>query len=391
MDQHLERQPTLRTPAPSATSKQRLQRRAARTATRIAASTGLAIAISACGFSDGEIPYAPDTTAESPESTSSATPAMMAETAAPRTPGAATASRAGTSTASQPSTAATTTATQPTTTTPTSPTTAPITTTINTLDTIVSDMRLKNDAVLRGYENRTVGWYVGPGNVALGNDPRMTNAPDWFKQAYPSYIDGTYMRALLPWLVIFDGVNNEATNTRVHIRGMRAWILSRSTGEWRSLGLSPGVSGYNTGKSSLVGGSASEDKRTNADGSVEIKPPSDTSLAWHGWWNNGRVVIDPTDIQALLFTLQARLTVDNPGITDDRARSQYLVQVGADYYRDQNWSWTVPAPGVGTSRSKLVKNEWQAFSLFTFTDVGVSEPGGGITEAAFRRNPPPLD
>jgi hypothetical protein len=219
----------------------------------------------------------------------------------------------------------------------------------------------------------------------------MTNAPQWFRQSYPEYINGTYMRALLPWLVIFDGVDNRATNTRVHVRNMRAWYLSRATGQWRSLGLSPGVSGFNTGKATLVGGSIPEDKRTNSDGSVEVKPPSDPSYAWHGWWNNGRVSIDPTDIQAMLVTLQARLTVDSPAAGDDRSRSQYMIQVGADYYYDQNWNWTVGAPGVGTSRSKLVRNEWQAFNLFTFTDVGISEPGGGISEADFRRNPPPLE
>jgi hypothetical protein len=299
---------------------------------------------------------------------------------------------AATTTAATTTTAASTTGVAPATTGMTT-TAAPVATggTINTVETIVADMRLMNDAVLRGYENRTVGWYVGPGIVQLGTDPRMTNAPDWFRQSYPSYINGTYMRALLPWVVIFDGVDNRATNTRIHIRNMRAWYLSRSTGQWRSLGLSPGVSGYNTGKTTLVGGNIAENKRSNADGSVEIKPPTDTSLAWHGWWNNGRIPIEPTDIQALLVTLQARLTVDNPGLADDRTRSQYMVQMGADYYYDQNWNWTIGAPGVGTSRSKLVKNDWQAFNLFTFTDVGISEPGGGITEAAFRRNPPPLE
>ena len=340
---------------------------------RLASALALAVLVSACGMLD----LSSDAIDPAAATAEPGTAAETAETVAPSTAAAAAVSRTGapapaaaTSGAPSPSTAAKA---------------------LNTLDTVVSDMRLMNDAVLRGYENRTVGWYVGPGYVVLGNDPRMSNSPQWFRQAYPEYVNGTYMRALLPWLVIFDGVDNRATNTRVHIRNMRAWYLSRSTGQWRSLGLSPGVSGFNTGKATLVGGSIAEDKRSNPDGSVEVKPPSNPSYAWHGWWNNGRTPIDPTDIRAMLVTLQARLTVDNPAAGDDRSRSQYMIQVGADYYYDQNWNWTIGAPGVGTSRSKLVRNDWQAFNLFTFTDVGISEPGGGISEAEFRRNPPPLE
>lgn len=351
--------------------------------TRLAGALSLSLLVAACGVLD----MSSDALDPSATADAQGAPAQTAETVAPSTGTAETVSRTGAPTTSAGNTSRTSGSTAPPA--PSAPSTAGGT--INTLDTIVSDMRLRNDAVLRGYESRTVGWYVGPGYTVLGNDPRMTNAPQWFKQSYPEYINGTYMRALLPWLVIFDGVDNRASNTRVHMRNMRAWILSRSTGQWRSVGLSPGVSGFNTGKATLVGGSVAENKRTNADGSVEVKPPSDPSYAWHGWWNNGRVTIDPTDIQAMLVTLQARLTVDNPAAGDDRSRAQYMIQVGADYYYDQNWTWTVGAPGVGTSRSKLVKNDWQAFNLFTFTDVGISEPGGGISEAEFRRNPPPLE
>jgi hypothetical protein len=262
---------------------------------------------------------------------------------------------------------------------------------VNTLDTVVSDMRLRNDLKLRGYENRTVGWYVGPGIIQLGNDPRMTNAPRWFKEAHPTYVTDRYLRAILPWVVIFDGVGHAAINTRVHMRNLRAYYKSRSTGEWRQIGHSPGVSGFDTPKSTLLQGNVPENKRVNADGSVEVRPPIDPKLSWHGWWDRGRVRIDPTDLEALFVTVQARLVVDDPKLADDRAQARLLLQVGADYYYDPSWNWTIGAPGVGTSRSKLIRDEWQAFNLFTFSDVGEQDPGGGISEAAFRRNPPPLE
>ncbi|MFT3801748.1 MAG: hypothetical protein QM766_11060 [Burkholderiaceae bacterium] len=270
-------------------------------------------------------------------------------------------------------------------------TTPPVVKTINSLDTIVNDMKLKNDMVLRGYENMSSGWYVGPGYVMMGNDPRLTNTPSWWKASNPGRASGEYLRAMLPWVVIFDGVGHNASNTRVQIRNFRAYYKSKSSGQWVSLGSSAGVGGAVYGKSSLFGATTAEDNRTNSDGSTEIKPPSDANYAWHGWWGKGRVTIPPTDIAALFVTLQARLVVDDSKRTDDRANARYLVQVGNDYYKDTATSWSFVVPSAMTARSKRVTNDWQAFSATTFSDVGIQEPGGGISEAAFRAAPPPLE
>ena len=262
---------------------------------------------------------------------------------------------------------------------------------INTVDTVVGDMRRRNDLVLRGYEDKSSGWYVGPGHVMMGNDPRLTNTPSWWKSYNPGNVSGEYLKALLPWVVIFDGAGDASTNTRVQIRNFRAFYKSRSTGRWTSYGVSAGATGYVYGKSSLFGATTPQNRRVNSDGSTEIKPPDDRNYAWHGWWEKGRVSINPTDIAALFITLQGRLTVDDPNKPDDRAKARLLIQVGADYYRDLSTNWTFIVPSAATARSKLVTNDWQAFSATTFSDVGQQEPGGGITEAAFRADPPPLE
>lgn len=262
---------------------------------------------------------------------------------------------------------------------------------INSVDTIVNDMKLKNDMVLRGYEDKTSGWYVGPGHVMLGNDPRLTNTPSWWKSYNPTNVSSDYLRALLPWVVIFDGAGHDATNTRVQIRQFRAFYKSKATGRWTTIGTSPGAAGAVYGKTSLFGATTAEDRRPGADGSSEIKPPADIHYAWHGWWEKGRVSIEPTDIAALFVTLQARLVVDDPKRPDDRANARYLIQVGADYYKDTATTWKFIVPSAMTARSKRVTSEWQAFSATTFSNVGQQEPGGGITEAAFRADPPPLD
>ncbi len=262
---------------------------------------------------------------------------------------------------------------------------------INSIDTVVNDMKLKNDMVLRGYEDKTSGWYVGPGHVMIGNDPRLTNTPSWWKSYNPANVSSDYLRAMLPWVVIFDGVGNEAVNTRVQVRNFRAYYKSKANGQWVSLGSSAGVSGAVYGKSALFGATTAENNRTNGDGSSEIKPPADANYAWHGWWARNRVPIDPTDIAALFVTLQARLVVDDPKLPDDRAKARYLVQIGNDYYKDTSTTWKFIVPSAMTARSKRVTNDWQAFSATTFSDVGRQEPGGGITEAAFRADPPPLE
>jgi hypothetical protein len=224
----------------------------------------------------------------------------------------------------------------------------------------------------------------------MGNDPRTTNTPEWWRKAHPHLVNSALMKALLPWAVIFDGAGHAAVNTRVQIVQFRAYYKSRSTGRWVSVGVSPGLSGYSTPKSDLFNGSIPEDKRKVSDGSVEIKPPSDSNFAWHGWWDLGRVDIQPADIAAVFVTLHARLVVDDAKKPDDRDKARLLVWTGADYYIDRNTNWSVPNPAAAASRSKRVTREWQAFSATTLSDVGVQEPGGGITEAEFRRNPPPL-
>ena len=114
------------------------------------------------------------------------------------------------------------------------------------------------------------------------------------------------------------------------------------------------------------------------------------NLAWHGWWNLGRVAIDPNDVDAVYVTLDARLTVDNTGIADDTNRAELGLQVGSDYYADTGSTWSSVNPAVALSRTKRITANWQSFNMMTFSDVGVQEPGGGISEASFRNAPPPL-
>jgi hypothetical protein len=253
-------------------------------------------------------------------------------------------------------------------------------------------MKLMNDVELAGVSSNN-GWAHGPGHVMLGNEPRGTNTPSWWNVYNSYYKSDAYWNALIPWIVIFDGVGNAASNTRVQVRNMKIYMKSKSSGSWVLLQTSVGVKGELYPKSLQGSDVSTPNSRTEPDGSTSILPPGG-NLAFHGW--GGFSEIDGSDIEAIFMTLQARLVKDDEAGADDRASAKYLIHVGGDYYPDTSTRVTdlAPAyyfPGIGVSRAKLVTNDWQAFNFSTI-DVGVEDPGGKpLTEAELRAAPPPLE
>lgn len=334
-----------------------------------------------CGFINGDSPP-PSAEALAAAAADAGPEASTAvETFAP------TAAGAG-GTASKPPTA-----TSPTpTATPAASPTSSASTTINSVDTIVNDMKLNNDLVLAGVPPER-GYAAGPGFVVMGNDPRGTRTPRWWNPANSYYKSSAYWTRIVPWMVIFDGVGNAATNTRVEMRNMKAYYKNRSTGQWILLGQGT-ISGENYGKGLNAVQTTPPDIVSLAGGVVSVRPANGDQV-FHGWCCTATLP-NPADIAAIHITMQARLSVSNPALRDDRSAARYLVQVGGDYYPDASlnlWAFAPDAwnPGIGLSRSKLVGNAWQSYS-FTTIDVGVQDPGGAsISEAELRRAPPPLD
>lgn len=375
-----------------------------RSALQLAVAASLGVLLPACGFINNESPLEPEA------ATSATTPA---EAAAPEQPG----SVANVATTVAPTQVPTQTQTQtqtqtpaPTQTstqtpTPTQTQTSTQTSTqtqpqvrkptagkMNSVDTIIDDMKLNNDLVLAGVPPSR-GYAAGPGFVVMGNDPRGTRTPTWWNPANAKFKSEAYWNNFVPWMVVFDGVGNAATNSRVEFRNAKAYYKSRSSGQW--IFLSEGaIDGWNYPKGLNATADAPADILAVGNGVMSVRPPNG-DLHFHGWWN-GRTLPAPADIAAIHITLQARLAIHNAALPDDRSVARYLVQVGGDYYPDASLS--IPAfapdywnPGIGLSRSKLVGNGWQSYS-FTTINVGVQDPGGAsISEAELRSAPPPLD
>ena len=262
---------------------------------------------------------------------------------------------------------------------------------VNSVDTIVSDMKLMNDAQLAGIPTH-YGWSKGPGYVFMGNVPRGTNTPSWWTVSNQTYKSSAWWKSVLPWLVVFDGAGNQPSNTRVQVRDLKIYMRSKQSGRWKLLNHSVGVDGRNFPKSLQGEAVSAPDTRTEPDGSTSIRPPGG-SLVFHGW-GRGFTDIDGPDVAAIFVTLQARLVMDDPDGVDDRSAAEYLIHVGGDYYPDRSTrvSDLGPAyyfPGIGVSRAKLVTSDWQAFNFATI-DAGVQDPGGSVSEAEFRSHPPPL-
>lgn len=279
-----------------------------------------------------------------------------------------------------------------------SPTSAPVAgtvadsspATLNSLGEIENDMALLNEgALLKVDPNKS---YARGSIVIMGNDPRGTNTPSYFQPTDKSLLSADYWRAIMPWFVIFEGVGNQAINSRIHLRNFKLYYKSKRDGQWRMLGSDNQFWGTYCGQDSNYAGCGGPagDKRAEPDGGMSIRPVQ--GYNFHGWWTRGHVSIQPDDIAAIFVTGQMRLVRDNASTADDRAKAKYLLDTGADYYPYANYDWGSQAnPGVGISRAKYVTSEWRPFNMMTFSDVGPQWPGGGITRAEFYASPPPLE
>ena len=262
--------------------------------------------------------------------------------------------------------------------------------TVNSVQEIVNDMRLYNEGELAGVDKGN-GWASGPGYVIMGNIPRGTNTPSYWRPANTHFKSSATWNAVIPWLVVFDGVGNGATNTRVQMRNIKLYMKRKSTNRWEVI-TNQAISGEDYPKSLQGDQTTRADIRYEADGTRSLKP-NGRNRVFHGW--GSPINFDAWDLKALVTTVQARLVVDNPARPDDRSRAKFLIHVGADYYPETSTrvAATAPAyyfPGVGVSRAKYVRNEWRAFNFSTI-DAGKPEPGGSISTQELINNPPPLE
>jgi hypothetical protein len=231
---------------------------------------------------------------------------------------------------------------------------------LNSLETIVNDMKKCHDALPKGVPPH-FDWQKCP---RLG----MANSPG-------------NMQAMIPWGQIYEAADgNPAINTRVQVRNIQAWFLSKKTGKWTLWGRSQDVHGAAYAEDFANDRNVPADIRKESDGSVSVK--AGNGYNFHYWSSQGRVTIDPSDIAGVWTFCEARLITDDPNKTDDRAKTRYLLSMGADYWLNLSAQWTPDWKSngdVAIGRFKWVSTEWQAFNMHS------------MKEEDLRKNPPPVE
>lgn len=229
---------------------------------------------------------------------------------------------------------------------------------INSVQEIYGDMTLCHDALPHGVPEK-FGWQKCP-RVGMGNNP------------------GEF-EALMPWGQVYvcqEG--NEASNTRVELRNLETWYLSRKDGRWHRLSYDFTVDGAAYVEDFVDDISIPADDREEKSGTRSIRTVE--GYNYHFWSPTGRVSIDPQDIDGVFSTCQARLILHDQALPDDRDQATYMLSVGADYWKalDSQWDQWKTNGDIGIGRFKFISSEWKAFNMHT------------LDEATLRSHPPPL-
>jgi hypothetical protein len=229
---------------------------------------------------------------------------------------------------------------------------------LNSIETILYDMTGPHEGRPHGVPD-DYDWAFEP-RIGKGNDP------------------GGF-KALIAWGQVYEDVEGSlATNTRVQLRNIKTYVLSKKDNVWRLVQDSAGVQGAAYKEDFVDDISKPANIREEDEGiSVKLEP----GYNFHYWPPTGRIEIDPNDIAGVFTTMQARLIVDKESKPDDRDKARYLLSMGADYWLDVDAQWDQFKTNgdVAIAKFKYITPEWQAFNMIS------------VSGEELRKNPPPLE
>ena len=229
---------------------------------------------------------------------------------------------------------------------------------INSITTIIYDMTPPHEGMPHGVPT-SYNWASKP-RVGWGNNPQGFKAMTAWGQLYEA------------------ATGNPATNSRVQIRNIKAYMLSQQDGKWYLLQSSMSVQGAAYREDFAGNVSRAANIRYEPDGSVSVK--AGQGYNFH-FWSPGRASINPNDVGGIFTTVQARLVIDNPQRADDRTKARYVLSMGGDYWLNltANWNNWKTNGDIGIGKFKYVTAKWRAFNMTT------------LSSAQIRQNPPPLE
>jgi len=230
--------------------------------------------------------------------------------------------------------------------------------TTNWIATIINDMKPLHEGMPHGVP-KSFSWASAP-RIGMGNNPQGS-------------------KAMLAWGQLYEAAEgNPAANTRVQIKDIKAYMLSKVDSKWHLLQSSTAVEGAAYREDFANDTNKSADMRDEQDGSISAK--AGDGYNFHFWCTTGRVKINPYDVAGMFTTVQARLGLDNTGGQDDRFEARYLLSMGGDYWPDltSEWSQRDTIGDIAIGKFKYVTKEWKTFNMST------------LSAEQIRKNPPPL-
>ena len=251
---------------------------------------------------------------------------------------------------------------------------APNTGTLNTIDNVVYFMKGNHEAYMHGVPSN-FDWAFHS-VIHAGNDPGGFKSITFWGQAYGASTGPGAGYTAFP------------ANSRIHVRNVKIYLLSRLDNKWHLVINKTGVNGKaypedfagNSGQITI-------DLKTESDGGTSARMIKNYNFHFFP----GRVDMKSavggnfnpqTDIMGVFATIQARMIRDDPTKPDDSATTKVVLSIGADYWRDQTASFCGTRcnnVGLGTSKAVYVTPAWKAFNFHT------------MAEADIRANPPPLE
>jgi Ricin-type beta-trefoil lectin domain-like len=232
----------------------------------------------------------------------------------------------------------------------------------NSLERVADSMSGSHE----GFPSGTNADWAQKPRMGRGNNPPK----DWF--------------AMTPWGQIYvERQGNPAVNTRVQIKDMAAWYISKSDGRWRKWVASPSVEG-NMYREDFANDATNPNPeapiRAEVSGGKSAKPGG--GYNFHFWpAMPSRVAMDPNDIAGVWTVFKVRLIKDKPDGIDDRSKARFIASAGADYWRslDAQWKSDWSNNGdIGIGKFYVVTNDWQSINFTT------------LTLDQLRQNPPPI-
>jgi len=227
-----------------------------------------------------------------------------------------------------------------------------------TLDEIIGDMTLPHEGFPHGVPS-SFDWYSKPRKGAPEPGPGWTAAIAW-GQVYE-------------W-----AGGNPATNTRIQIKDLAMYYLSKKDNKWHLLQSAVRVSGANYIENFAGDVNKPANIRVEKDGSISTTCGG--GYNFHFWPNTGRITIPANDVAGCYVTVKARLIVNDIAKPDDREKAKYLMSVGGDWWQSltapwDNWktNWD-----IGIGRFRFITSDWKSFNM------------NSVPAETIRKNPPPF-